>query len=417
MSDMLNQTKLITTNLERLLSIAMLTPMDDPHTATCRWGAPTLLWGPPGIGKSGRVFQATESCALPLGTVYLSTHQPEDISGVFMPDGKGGVMTVCTLPQVNALIEAGKGVLLLDELTCARPAMQGAGLAVIYERYIAGKRLPGRIRVIGAANPPEDAAGGWNLAPPMANRFLHFNIGCPSVDEWVTWLLTGDSGTIIPINQGEEVILRRWGDVYAKVRGLGAGFMKKYRSVKHGKEERNTLHHLPADGHIDRSRAWASPRSWEVALRCVAAAECLGEKDLGLELLGASVGTGYAAAWAEWVAYANLPDPKDVLENGWTPDKRRLDVAMAILSSAISFALAKTDKAEQRRYAIMSWKLINTARKENLADLALAPGAALMRAGYTTKAGPDVEVVCRDAISQFGATGLANFVAKLDERA
>jgi MoxR-like ATPase len=408
----LNQTKTITTNLERLLSIALLAPMDDPRTPTCRWGAPALIWGGPGIGKSGRVYQATESCALTLGTVYLSTHQPEDISGVFMPDGKGGVMTICTLPQVNALIDAGKGVLLLDELTCARPAMQGAGLAVIYERYIAGKRLPGRIRILGAANPPEDAAGGWNLAPPMANRFLHFNVGCPSVDEWVSWLLTGESQEVIPIAHGEEQVTARWADVYAKLRGSAAGFMRKYQTVGAGKAERPTLYHLPAEGHLDRGRAWASPRSWEMGLRCLATAACLGEQDLGLELLSAAVGPGLAAAWAEWTAYANLPDPKDVLENGWTPDKRRLDIAMAVYSSAVSFTLAKADPAEQRRYAIMSWKLVNTARKENLSDVVLAPAAALMRAGYHTKAGADVEVVCRDAIAQFGASGLANFVKK-----
>lgn len=404
--------RLITANLERLLSVVLLTPMDHPLQINCRWGAPTLLWGPPGIGKSGRIKQATDMCNLELGTVYLSTHQPEDISGVFVPDGKNGVKTICTLPQVNRLVSTGRGVLLLDELTCARPAMQGAGLAVVYERYIAGERLPGRIRVLGAANPPEDAAGGWNLAPPMSNRFLHFNIGVPSIDDWSAWLMTGNNGDIVPINQGEEIIQKRWQEVYAKVRGLGVGFMKKYRTVKHGKEDHNTLYHLPADGHIDRSRAWASPRSWETALRCVATAECLGEKELGLELLAAAVGAGYAAPWAEWTAYANLPDPQDTLENGFTPDKRRLDVALSVYASAISFALEQADAAERRRYAIMGWKLVNSAIEKTLPDLVLAPAAALMRAGFTTKAGPDVEAVCRDAIARFGSSGQANYVRK-----
>lgn len=408
----------ITTNLERILSVVMLAPMDNPNHENCRWGAPTLLWGPPGIGKSGRIDQTGLATNLPVGTVYLSTHQPEDISGVFAPDGRGGVMTVCTLPQVNMLIAEGKGILLLDELTCARPAMQGAGLGVVHERFIAGRRLPGRIRVLAAANPPEEAAGGWNLAPPMANRFLHFDVGCPSSAEWSTWLLTGDAGSIIPMNEGEKTIQEKWDGVWAKIRGLGAGFMKKYETVSVGKDDKGrdksikTLYHLPPQGHRDRSRAWASPRSWNVALRCLAAAECLGEQALSQDLLAASVGIGYAAAWAEWIAYANIPEAKDVLENGWKPDRTRLDITMAVISTAVTWALSHRDKDEQRKYAILAWKLLDVVDGAGLSDIALTPAASLMRAGYTTKAGADVDAVARRLIGKFGTTGLANYVRK-----
>lgn len=403
----------VTKNLEELLSIAMLTPMDDPRSPTCRWGAPTLLWGPPGIGKTGRIENVGLSTGLDVGTVYLSTHQPEDISGVFVPDGKGGVMTVCTLPQVNMLIKAGKGILLLDELTCARPAMQGAGLGVVYERFIAGQRLPGRIRVLAAANPPEEAAGGWSLAPPMANRFLHFEVGCPSVDDWNTWLLTGESGGVLPMAESEQTVQEMWNEVWPKIRGLGAGFQRAYRSIAVGKSKMTTLYHLPPVGHADRSRAWASPRSWNVALRCIATATCLGRTDLVPELLAASVGPGYTAAWLEWVSKANLPDPKDVLENGnWTPDPRRLDISFAVISSVVTYALSKPPGDEQKKYAIMAWRVVNTCIANKLSDIALAPASALMKAGYHTRGGADVEAVCRDAIAHFGTTGLSNYVRK-----
>ncbi len=403
---------LITSNLEELLSVALLTPMTDPRDEDCRWGAPTLLWGPPGIGKSGRVEAVGEMTGLPVGTVYLSTHQPEDISGVFVPDGKGGVMTVCTLPQVNMLITAGKGILFLDELTCARPAMQGAGLGTVQERFIAGRRLPGRVRVLAAANPPEQAAGGWNLAPPMANRFIHFEVGCPSTEDWNTWLLTGDAGGALPMQESERLVAETWGEVWPRIRGLGAGFQRHYQSVTSGKENLRTLYHMPPMGHPDRSRAWASPRSWNVALRCIATATCLNRTDLITELLSACVGRSYAAAWAEWVARANLPDPKDVLENGWAPDRNRLDVAFAVYSSAVTYALDKKDRAEQRKYVILAWKLIASAIKHKLADLALSPASSLMKAGFTTKAGEDINAVAREAIAHFGASGLSNYTKR-----
>jgi hypothetical protein len=401
-------------SLEKLLSIAMLAPMDEPtiydtkaqksvKNIWCRWGAPILFWGSPGIGKSGRVEQAGEAVGLQVETLYLSTLQPEDLSGIPMPDGKGGVENVCSLPQIRELVAAGRGILFLDELTTARAAVQGAGLGVVYNRRIAGKRLPGGIRVVGAANPPDEAAGGWEIAPPMANRLLHFDVKVPDADEWAAWLLSGANQEVIPIERGESIVAERWNDVYAKIKGLGAGFIKKNRVQ---------LFDLPKSGNKARHRGWRSPRSWEVGLRCMATAEALDMKDLGVELLQASVGEGPTKEWLEWIAYANLPDPEEMLTHGWKPNKQRLDVAYAAYGSAISFALGKTDKAEQRKFVILAWKLLNVACDMNLADLALAPAAALMRAGFTTKAGADVAAVAQDIIAKFGSTGLANYVRK-----
>lgn len=399
----------MTANLEKLLSIAMLTPMDDPTDPNCRWGAPILFWGPPGIGKSGRVEQAGRVVGLPVETLYLSTLQPEDLSGIPVPTGEHDVKRVCDLPQIRRLVRAKKGVLFLDELTTARPAVQGAGLGVVYNRKVAGESLPGRVRVIGAANPAEQAAGGWNLAAPMANRLLHFEVRVPEVDEWVAWLLSGSNEEETPIEAGESTITSRWNDNWSKIRGLGGGFMRRKGAP---------LYEMPKEGSKNRTRAWPSPRSWEVALRCIAAAGALHNdenptKDLALELITASVGEGPAVAWAEWVTYANLPDPKDMLENGWRANKHRLDVAFAAFSSASGYALGKQDKDEQKKYVIMAWKLIQHAIADGVADIALAPAAALMRAGYTTKAGPDVAAVAKGPIARFGETGLANYVRKM----
>jgi len=409
-AEALDPTKYVTAELEKLLSIVVQVPMDDPSDPNCRMGAPTLIWGPPGIGKSGRVDNVGLRLGLGTATVYLSTHQPEDISGVFMSDGKGGAITVCPLPQVNYLVSQQRGILFLDELSNARPAMQGAGLSVVHERFWAGMRLPGGIRVIAAANPVDVAAGGWNLTPPMANRFLHLHVNAPSINDWSTWLLSGDQSTLQPALASEQLVREKWDVTWAKVRALGAGFMKHRQTNTDGT---STLYSLPKAGPIDRGRAWASPRSWEVALRCVATAEILGEKELGVDLLAASVGAGMAGPWMAWVADANLPDPEVMLKNGWEPDRRRLDIAFAAYSSAVSFALSKKDKAEQRRYAVLAWKLLQTPALEmGLADVALAPAAALMRGGYSMSAGADIAAVAEPIIFKFGTSGLSQLAGK-----
>ncbi len=251
------------TNVENLLTIALLTPQGDPRDPMCIWGGPMLIWGPPGIGKSGRIEQTGDAVGLPVETLYLSTLQPEDISGIPAKDDKYGARRVCDLPQIQDLYTAGRGILFLDELTTARPAIQGAGLGVVYNRKIAGRPLPPGVRVIGAANKAEDAAGGWNLSAPMANRLLHFDLGVPTPEEWAAWLLTGPNEADVSISIGEEQVRSHWGDIWPKYQGLGAGFIKSNRAK---------LYAMPAPGHKDRGRSWPSPRSWESALRCMATA-------------------------------------------------------------------------------------------------------------------------------------------------
>jgi len=414
----------MTANLESILSVAMLAPMGDPNDPNCIWGAPLLLEGPPGIGKTGMVGQAARSVDLPMRTVYLGTRQPEDMAGAPMPDGEGGITIECILPAVRELTALGYGLLFLDELSCARPATQGAGLSVVQERCVGDTRLPGKVRVIAAANPPEQSAGGWRLAAPMENRLMHFKVECPTVDEWITWLLRGKTVELRDIVAGEKRIAEKWGESWARAAGLAAGFMRRMLSKTttddKNKEPNNPLFRFPTNNDRSRGHAWASPRMWEMALRCVATCHALADSEnnfkvLGTDFVRACVGEGLAVSWAEWVAYANLPDPMDMLQNGWKPDKRRLDIAMAAYSSAIAFALSITDRVEQRKHVILAWKLLNIADAEGLADMALAPAKSLMDAGYkSTAAGQDTELftVSKTLTLKFGKTGMAAYSPK-----
>jgi hypothetical protein len=394
-------TNLHAAQLEEILSLALCVPMDNPHDKACRWGAPIVFWGPPGIGKSGRVETAGACVDLPVETLYLSTHQPEDLSGVPMDDGKGGARNVCTLPQVLNLRDAGRGILFLDEISTARPAVQAAGLGVVYTRKVAGQAMPGGVRIVAAANEAEDAAGGWNLAPPMANRFLHLKIGAPAAEEWAVWLL-GGSQDVEPIAQSEATVREKWNDCWSRTRGLAVGFIRAASS---------NLYLMPPVGRPERGKAWASPRSWEVGLRCLATADALGKSELGIRMLQASVGEGPVVEWIEWVKKADLPDPKTALDGGWTPNRARLDIAFAVLGSCISWSLGKEDMNDRCKYVALSWKLLQKAIDNKLADVALYPAASLMRAGYSTKcAYPEVVAAARSVVLHFGNAGLSKYV-------
>src|SRR6202042_2804518 len=74
-----------------------------------------------------------------------------------------------------AVAEAGHGLVFFDEISTAPPAVQAALLRVVLERTVGDLTLPDAVSVVAAANPPERAADGWALSPPLANRFCHLD--------------------------------------------------------------------------------------------------------------------------------------------------------------------------------------------------------------------------------------------------
>jgi MoxR-like ATPase len=172
---------IFTRDLEGVILVSLLTPWGNPSNPECTWGIPILIWGAPGIGKSGRISYISLCLGLPPEVTYPATNQPENVSGALIPDGQGSGTIFPLLAGVKRLIQNKQGVWIIDELSCARPAVQAAFLGAVYERRVGEEKLPGGIRIIAAANPPEEAAGGWELEPPMANRFCHIYMKPPSV--------------------------------------------------------------------------------------------------------------------------------------------------------------------------------------------------------------------------------------------
>lgn len=136
---------------------------------------PVLLWGEPGIGKTAAITQLAADLDLPLTTVIASVHEPSDFAGLPVVGDDPAVQGVPMAPPewAVALAGAGRGLLFLDELSTAPPAVQAALLRVVLERRVGALPLPPGIRIVAAADPRASAAGGWELSAPLANRFVH----------------------------------------------------------------------------------------------------------------------------------------------------------------------------------------------------------------------------------------------------
>ena len=132
---------------------------------------PVLLWGAPGTGKTSAIRAMAGAMGLPCETVIASIREPSDFAG--LPIVVGGEVRFAPPAWARRLAEAGHGVLFLDELSTAPPAVQAALLRVVLERAVGDLTLPDAVAVVAAANPPEQAADGWDLSAPLANRLCH----------------------------------------------------------------------------------------------------------------------------------------------------------------------------------------------------------------------------------------------------
>ena len=148
---------------------------------------PIMMWGPPGIGKSSMIQCVARRLNIPCEVVVGSVREPSDFAGlpVVREDG-GDIPEVPMAPPDWAmrLRRSNKGILFLDEITTAPPAVQAAMLRVVLDRAVGSLALPRNVRIIAAGNPSDQAADGWELAPPLANRFLHIETH-PDVDVFI----------------------------------------------------------------------------------------------------------------------------------------------------------------------------------------------------------------------------------------
>ena len=399
------------TTIEDILTIALMTPMGDPvrDPANCKMGLPTILWGTPGIGKSFRIEHVSMTLGLPCEIILPSTRQPEDASGAAMPDGSGGVIFVSLLPGVKRLKQNKQGVLVLDELSCAKPSVQAAFLGVILDRRVGDEKLPPGIRILAAANDAEEAAGGWELEPPMANRLCHIDVPPPTDDDWVAWLMKDEAPVISPLESAEMQLAAGWDSAWAWARSMRAGYGKVNRDDK-------VLLDIPAVGKPERGKGWPSPRSWTMALRAMATCKIFGKaEDVMHTFVCGCIGSGIGTEFITWMRNADLPTAEEALKNGWKPDTQRLDRSVAVYSSVgLHMAqLEKTNRDSAVRLAPKAWKLLHEGWEAGLGDIVIVPAHQLINANLGRTSSQEAKKIASPLLEQMANSGYHKILRKV----
>ncbi|KYG50928.1 AAA family ATPase [Streptomyces sp. WAC04657] len=322
---------------------------------------PVLLWGEPGIGKTAALTQLADSLGLPLTTVIASVHEPSDFSGLPIVGDDPEVRGVPMAPPQWAveLVRAGRGLLFLDELSTATPAVQAALLRVVLERRVGALRLPPGVRIVAAANPRASAADGWELSPPLANRFVHLY--------WVhdREVVVRGLGGVWPRAELPRLDPERLPEAVALARRAVCGFLKARPTM---------IHRLPTT-ETRRGGAWPSPRSWETALTLLAfgTAASVSREVLALLVRGA-VGDGPGLELLAHLDRMDLPDPESLLAD---PASAALPERGDLRQAALEAVVAAVGARPERERWEAGWAVLVRALETGAPDLLVAPATTL----------------------------------------
>jgi hypothetical protein len=211
--------------------------------------------------------------------------------------------------------------------------VQAALLRVILERKVGFRPLPKGVRVVAAANPPDQVVGGWELSPPLRNRFVH-----------IRWALSGEIyRKALREGFGQPSLPAIDPDAHAEAekfwRRMVEVFLRRYP-------------HLAKTNPSDEEYAFASPRTWDFAIALMASCDLLGKapkpgqkgSEVFLNLVEGCVGKGAAVAFAEFLQTLTLqlPDPDEVLDGKIPLDLKSFrDDELYAFFSALAAALVR----------------------------------------------------------------------------
>lgn len=252
-----------------------------------------VLWGPPGVGKTAIIHSIVEKRKMLMRVIIGSTMDPTDVAGlpVLRTLQDGSSVTAFALPEWfvevrdYALAHPEGAVIFIEEITTATPPVQAALLTFIQDRRIGKTVLPDNVLIIVAGNPPSQAADGNLLAPPTANRLVHYDY-VPSNEDWFEGMTVAWNK---PVSDHEKLM-----------RSYVVGFLR---------ERTDIINACPEDAE-EAGQAWPSMRSWDNAARMLGQTS---DEQLGKVLVRAAVGKTAGDDFMKWMRKLILPRYENVM--------------------------------------------------------------------------------------------------------
>lgn len=235
----------------------------------------------------------------------LCSHLPEDLLGLPFRDSTG-ITQYAPPAWLARLSKPGMvGVLVLDDLAAASPAVQTAAFKLVLERRTGDCALGPGVKIIATANRRDDKSGATMLPAALRNRCLISTLE-PDLEEWCKWAAEAN----IP---GEVPAFLRYKSAY--------------------------LSRLPKDA-LELG-SFATPRTWEMVGRALKTAK---DHENILQVAQGLVGEGTGVEFAAFCKLrTELPNPKEILfdPQGKMPDpptSKNADRLIAVVTAVSEVA-------------------------------------------------------------------------------
>jgi len=299
---------------------------------------PTFVWGPPGIGKSSIVKQIAEANEYDFIDLRLALMDPTDLKGIPFYD-KEQHQALWAPPSF--LPKEGSGILFLDELNSAPPAVQASAYQLILDRKVGEYKLPDGWAIVAAGNREGDRGVVYRMPSPLANRFVHLEMEISS-EEWREWAF------------GAALDAR----VIAYI-GYKSDDLFSFDPTKNEK-------------------SFATPRSWEFVSSLLGSGM---DEKLLLESIGGAIGKERAVRFLSFAKVMHrLPDIEKILSGECSEYPEEVDVLHA-LATGLVMAVRNNPSAE-RLDALLNYTLSLQS------EFAVMIVQDLQRAGYTMEEQP-----------------------------
>ena len=318
---------------------------------------PVLMVGDPGIGKTSMGYAVSRALERKFRVIPAHVYSQEDIGGFPAPDFDRGFVRM--LP--NEALFSGltdDEVIFWDEINQADEHKQGALMRVILENRAGVHSFPPGVSHIAAMNPPEHSAGGTDIAPPLANRFLWLDYRV-DVKAWCEAALKGFPDPTVP------KLHPLWENLVGPQLSLVVAYVRARQDV---------LISYPKE-HAQACGPWPSPRTWTYVAKMDAACQSIeADDDVRLSCFSGLIGNSRATEYLTYLRELDLPDTEELLRK---PDKFKLpprgDQRYAVLASVTGAVVRHF--TDDRYHA--AWKIFDTARAGGAGDIAVASASSL----------------------------------------
>jgi len=345
---------------------------------------PPVIWGVPGCAKTAIMKEIAERGSYHLEHVTVSDRNPEDIGGTPMVTGE----FMRRYPPdfvwgAKAANERGqKAVIFVDEMTTAQPPQQAPLMRGFHECKWGDSQLDrGMTAVAGAANPPELAANGSELASALANRCFH--ISWPPFDTSVrtAWKLQGESVVDTLPRVDPELFQEKLKLAQAHI----CAFLTARPSLKNSDP-------LKAAG--QGYGQFASDRMWDAFEALYATCMCVKDEEAISGCAEGTLGGGIGLEFSAWLTDMDLPDPEDVLAGKAEipADKARADRTFAALLALVAAATQQRPAKEYSQRWHKSWEQMDKVMHLGK-DIIVVPGRVLSRNQPSGGLKPEVQKI------------------------